>query len=248
MKKTILAGLLIQFLWSQTGYDVAKMIDVKKTPRDMKATLTMVLENSKGKTRTSSIRSVSYDGGEKQMIWFLSPPDDKGVAFLKIEHDNMDDEMRLWLPAFKKVRRIKSSSKGDAFMGSDMSYEDMTNRNLNDFKYALDGKEEVDGVDCYILVSTPKPELRSTYSEHRTWVTVENSIVMKEESFDRSGKLLKTKTIQSQKLKDYDTPTEIFVRNVQKNHSTRLTFDEIELDTGVEESLFHERNLKRMPK
>ena len=50
-----------------------------------------------------------------------SQRDDRGVAFLKIEHDNKDDEMQMWLPAFKKVRRISAKKKGDAFMGSDLS-------------------------------------------------------------------------------------------------------------------------------
>ena len=37
--------------------------------------------------------SKSMDGNKKQLIWFLEPKDDKGVAFLKIEHDNKDDEI-----------------------------------------------------------------------------------------------------------------------------------------------------------
>ncbi len=247
MKKYVIPIFLIQYLFSQTGYDVATAIDSKAEPKDMKSDLTMVLTNSKGKTRSSIIRSVSKDGGEKQIIWFLSPADDKGVAFLKIEHDGKDDEMRLWLPAFKKVRRIKSSNKGDAFMGSDMSYEDMTNRNLEEFTYELAGEETIDGKECHILISKPKPELRSTYSQHRTWVTIDDNIVLKEESYDRSGKLLKKKDIKSQKVKEYNTPVEIYVENVQKHHSTRLTFEGLELDTGVEDDLFQEKNLKRLP-
>ena len=32
----------------------------------------------------------------------LEPRDDRGVSFLKVEHENGEDEMRMWLPAFKK--------------------------------------------------------------------------------------------------------------------------------------------------
>ena len=53
------------------------------------------------------------DNNAKQIIWFLEPKDDRGVAFLKIEHNKKDDEMRMWLPAFKKVRRISAKKKGD---------------------------------------------------------------------------------------------------------------------------------------
>ncbi len=246
MKKIIIL-ILAQILVGQTGYDIAKAIDTKAKPKDMKTTLTMTLENARGKTRTSTIASISLEGGEKQIIWFLSPADDKGVAFLKIEQDELDDEMRLWLPAFKKVRRIKSSSKSDSFMGSDMSYEDMTNRNLEDFEYSLGGKEKIGETEYNILVSKPKDRIDSEYSEHKTWVSVKDNIVLKEESYDKAGRLLKTKWIKTERRKEYDVPVEIYVENIQKKHNTTLTFTDIDLDMGVSEDLFQEKNLKRLP-
>jgi outer membrane lipoprotein-sorting protein len=234
--------------WCQTGFEIVQMADNRKEPADISADLTMVLTNAKGKTRTSTIRSVSIRGGEKQIIWFLAPPDDKGVAFLKIEHPGSDDEMRLWLPAFKKVRRISSAKKGDSFMGSDLSYEDMTNRELDEYTYRRLPDDTVEGRECYVVEATPKPEAKSTYSKHVTWITKDGLLVVQEESYDRSGRLLKKKQMKYRKLKGYDVPVEIFVENVQKNHSTRLTFDNIEVDTGVQENLFQEKNLKRLPR
>lgn len=234
-------------LSSQTGYDIAKRMDERKEPTDLKADLTMVLTNAKGKTRTSTIRSVSKDGAEKQMIWFLAPADDKGVSFLKIERRGKEDEMRLWLPAFKKVRRISSKKKGDSFMGSDLSYEDLTNRELNENTYELLGSEIVAGTDCYVLEIIPKPEVESAYSRHVTWVGKDDAYPVKEESYDRTGRLLKKKVFTYTKIKDYTTPREIYVENVQKGHNTRLTFDRTEVDTGVGDNLFQEKNLKRLP-
>lgn len=240
--------LILTGLSAQTGYDIAKKVDERSTPKDMTADLTMILTSGTDKTRSSTLHSVSMDGGEKQIIWFLAPADDKGVSFLKIENDDRDDEMRLWLPAFKKVRRISSSKKGDSFMGSDLSYEDLTNRELNEYTYQLLGEEFVDGVPCYKLEAVPKPEAESTYSRHVSWIQKETYLPVKEESYDRAGRLHKTKTIEYTRIKDYDLPQEIFVRDVQKNHSTRLTFDNMSVDDGVRESLFHERNLKRLPR
>ena len=97
----------------------------------------------------------------------MEPKDDRGIAFLKIEHDNKDDEMRMWLPAFKKVRRISSKKKGDSFMGSDLSFEDLSNRRLNsnDYKRLEDAKWL--GIDCYVLETIPKKESRKAFSSHR---------------------------------------------------------------------------------
>ena len=114
--QTLLLFFFITVLYGQSGNDIAKMMDERKQPKDMTSKTTMVLTNSKGKTRTSIIFSQLVDGGNKQILWFLAPADDKGVAFLKIEHNDKDDEMRMWLPAFNKIRRISSKKKGDSFM------------------------------------------------------------------------------------------------------------------------------------
>ena len=182
------------------------------------------------------------------MIYFLSPADDKGVALLKIEHENKDDEIRLWLPAFKKVRRISSKKKSDAFMGSDLSYEDLTNRDLSENTYHITGLDTIQNSEYYILETSPKEETNSEYSKHVTWIEKQSLVPLKETSFDKSGNILKEKTFIYKHIKEYDTPTEIFVTNIQKNHTTKLTFENIELDSGVKSSLFQEKNLKRLPK
>jgi outer membrane lipoprotein-sorting protein len=208
----------------------------------------MTLINKKGKTRTSSLRSITKDDGAKQIIWFLSPADDKGVSFLKIEHDDKDDEMRMWLPAFKKVRRISAKKRSDSFMGSDMSYEDMSTRQLDEFNFNILGNEIYQDIPCHLLESTPKEHIRTEYSRHITWVDSTLFIPLKEESYDKSGILLKEKNFSYTVIKDYQILTEIRVTNIQKNHTTSLTFENIELDSGVEDNLFHERYLKRLPK
>ena len=106
MKKYLLFNFLIFFSYAQSGIEIAKMVDLRKIPKDQSNITKMVLTNSKGKQRTNIVRSKSMDGNKKQIMWFMEPKDDKGVAFLKIENDGKDDEMRMWLPAFKKVRRI----------------------------------------------------------------------------------------------------------------------------------------------
>ncbi len=223
-------------------------MDSQKTPLDSKVDLLMTLTNKKGKGRTFSLRSINKDDGAKQIIWFLSPPDDKGVSFLKIEYDDRDDEMRMWLPAFKKIRRISAKKRSDSFMGSDMSYEDMSSRQLDEFKYTLIGQEVYDSISCYLLESKPKEHIRTEYSHHVTWVDSALLIPIKEESYDKSGQLLKEKYFSYTMIKEYQILKKIHVTNIQKNHSTTLNFDNIELDTGVVDELFHERYLKRLPK
>jgi hypothetical protein len=246
--KKISFMLLVGLVFALTGDELAQQMDSRKTPIDSKVDLLMTLTNKKGKTRSSSLRSINKDDGAKQIIWFLAPADDKGVSFLKIEHNDHDDEMRMWLPAFKKIRRISAKKRSDSFMGSDMSFEDLSSRHMNEFQFFLIGQEVYESRTCHLLESKPKENIRTEYSHHVTWVDTTLLIPLKEESYDKSGQLLKEKYFSYTIIKEYHILTKVHVTNIQKNHSTTLNFDNIELDTGVEDDLFHERYLKRLPK
>ena len=239
--------LLTTFLFGQTGYEIAKMVDDKPTPKDMSNRTIMVLTNSKGKSRANAMVSHSTDGNKKQIIWFMEPKDDKGVAFLKIEHNDKDDEMRMWLPAFKKVRRISSKKKGDAFMGSDLSYEDLSNRELDEHDYIRLDDDTVNNIDCYVLEVIPKKEVKSSYSKHVSWIAKDGYYGVKEESFDKRGELKKEKEYSYNRMKDYYIIDRVFVKDVQKNHTTEVTFSDVKVDSGIKNDLFQEKNLKRLP-
>ena len=236
------------FLFGQTGLEIAKMVDMRKTPKDQSNITKMILTNSKGKKRINIIKSKSMDRNKKQIMWFLEPNDDKGVAFLKIENDGKDDEMRMWLPAFKKIRRISSRKKGDSFMGSDLSYEDMSSREIEEHKYSRLEDEIINSILCYQLEVIPNKKAISYYSKHLTWIDQSTLMIIKEESYDKRGELKKTKEFYNAVLKGYSVMKRVFVKDVQKNHSTEVTFEGLEVNSGIKESLFQEKNLKRLPK
>ncbi|SVD26454.1 uncharacterized protein METZ01_LOCUS379308 [marine metagenome] len=252
------------------GIELATLIENRIKPDDIKSTNTMTITNKKGRKKTLQLVTKSKDNSKRQMIWFLSPPDDKGMSFLKIEHDDKDDLMKMWLPGFKKLRRIASSKKSDSFMGSDLSFEDLTNRNINDYSYKLISNESEceyknTKTTCYELESIPK-NINSQYSKHITWVIKENDtyLAIKENSFDKDGQLLKIKSIEFEKItyvifnenpdstiinssKDFYIMNKLDVKNVQKNTSTSLVVNDISINFGIEDKDFNEMNLKRLP-
>ena len=248
MNKILIILTFMSSVFSQTGFEIAKMVDETPTPMDMSNKTKMILTNSRGKSRSNAMISKSMNGNKKQLIWFLEPKDDKGVAFLKIEHDDKDDEMRMWLPAFKKVRRISSKKKGDAFMGSDLSYEDLSSRNLDENDYNRLDDKIVDGKDCYVLEITPGREANSSYSKHVSWIEKSSFMGVKEESYDKRGRLKKVKEFTFQILKDYHVIERVFVKDVQKTHTTEVMFSDVQVDSGIDKKLFQEKNLKRFPR
>ena len=255
MNKIILL-IFLSFILCLNGEELAVQIDSRLAPNDIlsKNTMEFFDERTKKKTKHIELISKSMEDSKYQMIWFLKPADDKGVSFLKIEKDNEDDIMQMWLPRSKKLRRIKSSDKSDSFMGSDLSFEDLTNRNINEYIYNL----KIDLIDCsyneklfqcYELESIPN--ISSEYSRHITKVLeIEKNLYLAiyEESFDNEGKLLKTKHITYEKINNFYIMNSLEVTNVQEKHKTILSVGQIKLDNNFKSNEFQDRFLRRMPK
>ena len=230
-----------------TGLELAQLVESREKPKDVRSLNTMLLTNKDGRIKTLELISMSKDDSEKQMIWFLKPAKDKGISFLKVEHDDKDDFMTMWLPGFSRFKRIKSSQKSDSFMGSDLSFEDLTNRIISDYNYKILDLNETE--KWYQLESIPI-ELESEYSKHITKISeIEKGIfiAIEERSYDDENQLLKTKKFNFQKIDSYYIMNKLEVKNIQKNHSTLLTVNDISLNNDYQDSKFTQRSLKIIP-
>lgn len=239
---------LFSIIYSQSGLEIAKMLNERSMPFSMSSKISMTLTNSKNKTRKSVMISKSTNRNKYQLIWVLEPKSDRGMSFLKKEHSDQNHEMRIWLPAFNKIRRINANRMGDSFMGSDLSYEDMSSRKIEEHKYLRLEDEIINDLLCYQLEVIPNEKAQSAYSKHLSWIDQSTLMIIKEESYDKRGELKKTKEFYNSVLKGYSVMERVFVKDVQKNHSTEVTFEGLEVNLGIKETLFQEKNLKRLPK
>jgi len=235
--------VFISFLLSQSGYEIAQKINLKPHPNDVKAKLIMTLEDRRGNQMESIIKSYTKDNGKKQIMWFLYPLSDRGISLYKIEKDDGKDEMKMWLPGFNRIRKITSRKRTEKFMHSDLTYEDLYNRELDDYSYSLEILDD----STYILTSMPKKDIESSYSKHISWIDVESLIVIKEESYSKADILVKTKEFKFIKIEEFNMVKEIYVLDDKTKHKTYLRFEDILVNSGIEDSEFHEMNLRRMP-
>jgi len=238
----------ITISFSQSGLDIAQKLDNKERPHSVFSRISMVLTNSKNKSRENILLSKSNNIGKNQIIWVLEPKADRGISFLRKEYEDKDNEIRMWLPAFNKIRRINSNRMNDSFMGSDLSYEDLNSRVLSDNIYDRLNDELFNGIDCYVLNVTSKPELKSAYSKHILWVSKKNLTILKEQSFGKNDELKKVKIYSYKMVKSYELASKILVQDIQKNHKTEIYIDYISINTDVDSKLFRESSLKRIPR
>jgi outer membrane lipoprotein-sorting protein len=232
-----------------TGLEIMKNVYNRKAPKDMEATLTMTLINSNGGKRVRTIKQFIKDFGkvEKKIMFFVSPADVRNTSFMNWSYDNpnKDDDQWIYLPALKKVKRISSDSKGDYFMGSDFTYDDLGDRNPEEDNHKIIKTEKVDGLDCYVVESTPKDE-DYMYSKTITWVVKDRWYGLKKKFYDEDGEFLKTLTLKkAENIKGYWIIVKVEMNNKQKNHSTIMHLTNIKIDTGIPARKFTERMMKR---
>ena len=236
--------IFISIIFCESGYELAQRMSQKNTPTDIKLSLIMHLEDKRGNIFESEIISHSKDNGKKQIMWFLSPASNRGAALYKIEKDNGRNEMKMYLPAFNdKIRKINSKNKSNSFMNSDLTFEDLYNRDLNDYTYDLDHSDD----SFYILTSYPIKSLKSAYSKHISWIDKNTLLIKKEESYAKSGRLMKTKEMKYINQDGFDLIQELHVLDVKTRHKTHLIFKDIQLNTGIDDNEFHEMKLKQIP-
>ncbi|HHF58149.1 MAG TPA: outer membrane lipoprotein-sorting protein [candidate division WOR-3 bacterium] len=218
---------------------LTRVDSVSNAPLDRKAQIRMILVDKNGKTKERL--GVSYEKKEnKRLIKFLEPAQDRGIGFLSLP----GDVMYVYFPAFKKVRRIASHVKNTTFAGTDFTYEE-----LSTFTYSEDYNasllEETDSV--YVLKLLPKPGVKKEYSHLIMWVDKENFVPRKIEFFDKGGNLWKILSFRKiTKKKNYWIPLELEMKDLKKQHLTRMVIENLEVDVGLPDEFFTKRYLVRL--
>ncbi|MCA1801304.1 MAG: outer membrane lipoprotein-sorting protein [Rhodothermaceae bacterium] len=97
------------------------------------STLEMTIHDNRGRTRVRNMTSYDYSDGDvsKTLIVFNAPADVRGTGLLTTSEGGTETQ-RLWLPALGRVQIISGSQRGERFMGSDFTYEDLE---TNDSQY-----------------------------------------------------------------------------------------------------------------
>ena len=231
-----------------TGKQVIEKVNNRDTGEDQTSDLTMTLTNRSGSQRVRSIKQFTKDMGDvdKSIMFFLAPADVKNTSFMSWAYDSdKSDDQWIYLPALKKTKRISSDSKSDYFMGSDFTYDDLGDRNLEDDTHKLLREESLDGIDYYVVESVPVDE-DYMYSKTVVWVNKTSFIGLKKEFYDEDEDLLKILSIKDiEKLSGIWVITNSEMKNVQKNHKTTIELKNIQINTGMSESKFSERMMMR---
>ncbi len=258
---TLTAGLIAAITipaaaWALTAVEIMDKNFVVGKYADSTSETTMTLTNKSGQQRvrkTFGTTKLDTNGlDNKRMTRFLEPTDVKGTVSLLVEHSDKDDDIWIYLPSVKKVRRLISSNKKDSFVGTDFSYGDVIGHKVKEWNHTIVKEEDVDGKSCYVIESTPKDATVKTntgYSKRIGWIQKDNFVTVKAVSYDEAGELLKEAKYSH--WKEVDTVKHkwqagiLEAKNLQTGHSTVITIDQFKVNNGVKDDFFTTRYMEQ---
>ncbi|WP_373032097.1 outer membrane lipoprotein-sorting protein [Sulfurovum sp.] len=234
---------------------IMEKVDARDDGKTLEQDMLMVLIDKNGKKRNRDIKSYGKDFGEDEhrIMFFKSPADVKNTAFLTYDYDDAskDDDQWLYLPALKKVKRIPTSDKSSSFMGSDFSYFDMTDRDIEDYDFKLLKETEVRGNKAWMIEAIPRSEKtikESGYTKTIALVRQDNYMVVRSIGFMKSNKKKYLDVVRLHQEKGVwlaDEMTMTTKKGKSTVHKTILKFSHIKLNKPIDDSMFTTRRLEK---
>jgi len=242
----LFSGIVV-YAGAETTLTVDEIMDkVDETSPDFstqKTTSEMILTDKDGneETREMIMFSQKVENDQKNtLVRFLSPKSVKGVTLLNI---NDGEKIYLYMPAYNKPRRIAGSSKSDEFMGTGLSYEDMS-MDYKDKDYEKKLLEET--ADEYIVEVLPIGEDVS-YKKIILIVDKEKFYAKEVEFYKTIDDLTKTLEIVQIQIDENDkiTPIELAFIDLEKNKKTKIVIKEMEYNIELSSDFFSIRTLSK---
>ena len=239
-------SLLITFLFGQSDQlSVEEIIVAMDNNLNAKSRIMKSKMIVKGRRSTRTIESKNWVvGANKAFTEYLSPPREAGTKMLKL-----DDKLWTYSPQTDRVIQISGHMLRQSVMGSDMSYNDMMeDRPIQDlYNATLEGSVNMNGRKHWILFLEAKIDGLS-YPKRRSWIDVEYLLPMKEELYAKSGKLLKTATMDGvKKIQDRWFPSRFLYKDELKRNSkgTEWVIEDISFDMNVPSNRFTKAMLRK---
>lgn len=233
-------------------------VENRVTGEATKLRLHITITDKAGRERNRSlvIKTKEFDGGTKQLILFDTPADLHNAGLLSVDFDDgaKADNQFLYLPSLGKTTRLASADKSGAFMGTDLTYADMTKKDPDAYTYTMiDADTAVNGEAVWHIEATPKTDKERNetgYLKSQIWVSKEKMIPLQLKAWVTQGKRLKYTTMSEIKMVNgVWTAHKVFIKTkkgkVTESTSTLVTSDLVMNAKDVTDADFTEQRLER---
>jgi outer membrane lipoprotein-sorting protein len=208
-------------------------------------TLEVIGASKKVSIKRWEYRRIGSYGTSKAILRFTAPAEVKGVALLIVNHTDRASDQWMWTPAIERDRRIAAQDRSTRFFGTDFSFEDLEERDVDQFDYKLAGDDSIDGAACWKIESKPKQTKSSQYTSSIVWVRKDNYTAAQIESFSKDKLIRRTHYSDIQNVSGIWTPRTVEVYDTNRKSRTVLKLEKLEYNIPMKDEDFTIEALRR---
>jgi hypothetical protein len=203
-----------------------------------------------GSTNKISLKRWVYQrigsyGASKSILRFTAPAEVKGVALLIVNHTDRASDQWMWTPALERDRRIALQDRSTRFFGTDFSFEDLEERDVNQFDYKLEGEDTLDGQPCWKIESKPRQGKSSQYSSSLLLIRKDNYVVVEISNYAKDKLVRRIHYSDVQKQDEIWVARTTEVSDPTKGSRTVLKLEKLQFNVPLKEESFTLEALRR---
>ncbi|MFH0991783.1 MAG: outer membrane lipoprotein-sorting protein [bacterium] len=248
MKRLSLSLLILLFLpttslraQTLSGDEIIKKVD-QNTFSENKIVVSRMIIHGRRESRTMEAKSWQR-GTSDSFTEYLSPAREKGTKMLKL-----GDQLWTYSPSTDRTIMISGHMLRQSVMGSDLSYEDMMEdpHLPNLYSAKVSSEETLNGRECWVLDLVAKKE-NIAYHSRKVWVDKSRYVILKENLYAKTGKLLKTlEVLEVMRIQNRWVAKSALYKDIFKQgKGTEFFIDSIVFDADIPEHLFSKAALRR---
>jgi hypothetical protein len=219
----------------------------KSSSQRYEGTLKVIDGTNKVTEKRWNFERIGSHGNSKSILRFSAPAEVKGVALLVVNHPDRSSDQWMWTPAIGRERRIALQDRSQRFFGTDFSFEDLEERDTDQFDYRLLGEEALEGADCWKIESKPRQGKVSQYTHSHVWVRKDNYVVVQIENFKKNELVRRAKYSNIQRVQNIWTAQNIEMFDAGRKSRTILAIEKLQYNLPMKDENFTIQAMRREP-
>ena len=208
-------------------------------------TLEVIGSGSRIATKRWVFDRLGVFGNSKGMLRFTVPAEVKGVGLLIVNHTDRASDQWLWRPNIGREQRIALQDRSTRFFGTDFSFEDLEERDVDQYDYQLTGEEPIDGAPCWRIQSTPKDTKSSQYTRSIVWVRKDDYAFARIDNFVKDQVVRRLTYSKIENVQGIWTARQLEMLDVRRGSRTRLTLEKLQYNLPMTDEDFTLEAIRR---
>lgn len=209
--------------------------------------LEVIAASSKISKKSWTSERIGSYGNSKAVIRFSAPAEVKGVALLVVNHPDRASDQWMWTPAIGRERRIALQDRSTRFFGTDFSFEDLEERDVNQYDYKLLGEEAIDGAACWRIEARPREAKSSQYTLSRMWIRKDNYVPAQYENYVKDQLVRRLRATDIANVQGIWTARTLEMADLRRNSRTILRIEKLQYNVPMKDDDFTVQALRREP-